>query len=188
MKISKMSGKMIQMVGISALVFMLGGAVFYRSLAAFPFALGVLIPAALNMLKIYMLDRTVNKVVDMDDPNTGKNYVRMQYLFRYLLTGLVLLAIGLIHTNTDPPLISIWGAVAGVFTMQISVIICRSKKYDEEDVSIDSKSGEDKTGEKDKSEIADIIEINSSETADDNENIESENNSGENNENGKNNY
>jgi len=142
-ELSKMSKRMIMMVGVSALVFMLAGAVFYRSPAALPFAFGVLIPAALNILKIAMLDRTVKKVIDMDDPNTGKNYVRLQYLLRYLLTGLVLLGIGLVHTRTDPPLISIWGAVAGIFTMQISVIICRSMKLDDADATVGSENGGD---------------------------------------------
>ena len=133
--LSKLSKKMIQMTGLAALVFMLAGAVFYRSLAAVPFALGVFFPAALNVFKIILLDRTVKKVIEMDDPNRGKNYVRMQYLLRYFLTGVLLLVIGLIHTRTDPPVISVWGAVAGIFTMQLSVIICRSMKYETDEVT-----------------------------------------------------
>ena len=184
MGLSKLSKKMIQMVGVAALIFMLAGAVFYRSLAALPFALGVSIPAALNMLKIYMLDCTVNKVIDMDDPNTGKNYVRLQYLFRYLLTGLVLLAIGLIHANTDPPVISIWGAVAGVFTMQISVIICRALKYDEGDINKKNEPAEEKTSASD----SNPTDETGGESTESTENKESESNSDLNSENDKNNY
>jgi len=189
MELSKLSKKMIQMVGAAALVFMLAGAVFYRSPAALPFALGVFIPSALNVLKIIMLDRTVKKVVNMDDPNTGKNYVRLQYLLRYLLTGLVLLAIGLIHTRTDPPVISIWGAVAGVFTMQISVIICRSMKYKDTDENTGS-SGDYTDGEpgSDIDDIAESVRSNDSGSRDNGENTGNQDNSTENTKNGNNNY
>jgi len=178
MELSKLSKKMIQMIGVAALVFMLGGAIFYRSIAAVPFALGVIFPAALNVLKVIMLDRTVKKVVDMDDPNTGKNYVRLQYLLRYLLTGLLLLAIGLIHTRTDPPVISIWGAVAGIFTMQISVIICRSMKYENNDEN--NGSIEDNKNE--------INEVNNTGESESEKNSGNEINDTENAENGNNNY
>jgi len=148
------------MVAVAAFVIIVIGALFYRSLAAVPFALGVLITSGLNVLKLRMLERTVLKVVDMDDRETGKNYVRIQYLLRYFLTAIVLVAIGLIHNYTTPPpiyssrdsfigvwaalfpngpeallgapLISLWGALAGIFTMQLSVILVRSMKLEKD--------------------------------------------------------
>jgi hypothetical protein len=112
---------------------MIGGAVFYRSLEALPFAFGAIVTSALNVVKILMLERTVKKTLDMEDQNTGKNYVRLQYLFRYFITAVVLVIIGLIHTRSPIHFISIWGALFGVFTMQIAVIITRHTKLEEED-------------------------------------------------------
>ena len=151
---------MARMVIIAALILILIGAVFYRSLAALPFALGVLVTSALNIFKIRMLEKTVQKVIHMDDPEAGKNVVRFQYLVRYFMTGIVLVAVGLIHNYTSPPpiyssregfigvwaalfpnapeallnapLINIWGALVGIFTLQISVILVRSLKLEKD--------------------------------------------------------
>ena len=151
---------MKRMVVVAALIIIIIGIVFYRSLAALPFALGVLATSGLNMFKVRMLERTVQKVVSMDDQEAGKNVVRLQYLLRYLLTGIVLVAIGLIQNYTTPPpfyssresyigvwaalfpngpeallnapLISIWGALAGIFTLQISIILVRTRKLEKD--------------------------------------------------------
>jgi len=126
MKLSPASGKMIMFIGITALVFMAGGAVFYRSLEAVAFSLGVILTSALNAGKVIMLERTVKKAIDMDDPKTGKNYVRTQFLLRYVLTAAILVVAGL------TPFISVWGALFGIFTLQISVIIVRAMKLDDD--------------------------------------------------------
>jgi len=151
---------MIKMVLISALIFIIVGAIVYRSLAIIPFALGVMVTSGLNILKLRMLERTVQKVINTEDREMGKNIVRLQYLLRYFLTGIVLVAVGLIHNFTSPPpfysdrdgyiavwatlfpnapaalleapFISIWGALAGIFTLQLSVIIVRSLKLEKD--------------------------------------------------------
>jgi len=116
---------MIMVIGIAALVMMIGGAIFYRSFEALPFALGVFLTSALNAGKLLMHERTVNKTIDMGDPKAGKNYVRLQFLIRYFLTAAVLVVAGL------TPFISVWGALFGIFTLQISVIIVRATKLDD---------------------------------------------------------
>jgi len=122
---------MITVIGISVLVLIAAGVAIYRSLEALYFALGVVLTSALNVLKVFMLERTVKKAVDMEEAVAGKNYVRLQYLLRYFLTGIVLLAAGLVSVYVKPPFINIWGAVAGVFTLQVAVIAVRSMKLDE---------------------------------------------------------
>jgi hypothetical protein len=123
--LSPPSKRMIMVICIAALVIMAGGAVFYRSLEALPFALGVFLTSALNVGKIFLLERTAKKAMDMDDPNTGKNFVRLQFLLRYFLTAAILLVAGL------TPFVSVWGALIGIFTLQIAVISIRHTKYDE---------------------------------------------------------
>ena len=156
----KTSKLMIRMVIVSAALIIAAGVIYYRSFAALPFALGVLVTSCLNIIKVRMLEQTVRKVVYMDDKEMGKNVVRLQYLFRYFITGIVLVAVGLIHTFTTPPpiysdreshlavwatlfpgapesflnapLISIWGALFGIFTLQLSVILVRSMKLEKD--------------------------------------------------------
>jgi len=85
----------------------------------------------LNVCKIVLLERTVKKALELDNQDFGRNYVRFQYLGRYFLTAIVLLGAGLIGYLT-PHVSIIPGAIAGVFTMQISVIIVRHMKHNDE--------------------------------------------------------
>jgi len=125
MKLSLATKRMIQGICIAAFVIIAGGAVFYRSFEAFPFALGVILTSALNVMKLLMLERNIKKTMDMSDPSRGKNYVRIQFLLRYFLTAAILVIAGL------TPFISIWGALFGIFTLQISVVVVRATKLDE---------------------------------------------------------
>jgi len=166
---------MIKMVAVAAVILIVKGTVYYRSLAAIPFTFGVLITSGLNIFKLRTLERTVQKVVTMDDQAAGKNIVRFQYLLRFLLTGVVLVIVGLIHTyTTEPPFysdrswfsiwgalfpnapealitapfISLWGALAGLFTLQISVIIVRTMKLEKDGTEfIKYEDDEDTAGE-----------------------------------------
>ena len=133
MNLSLLSKKMILFIGIAALFIIAGGAAIYRSLDALYFAFGVILTSSLNIFKVFLLERAVKKTTSLEIPDAGKNYIRIQYLLRYLLTGIVLLAAGLISTYVDPPFINVWGAAAGIFTMQISLIIVRSMKLNEVD-------------------------------------------------------
>jgi len=153
---------MIKMVWIAGLILIALGLIYYiiiaRALVIIPFTLGVAITTSLNVFKLRMLEKTVQKVVHMDDQNAGKNLVRIQQLLRFLLTGAVLLIVGLIDNITTvsefinpdrlhipiwatlfpnapetlliSPIISMWGALAGLFTLQISVILIRTFKLE----------------------------------------------------------
>ena len=165
MELSKPSKLLIRMIYVAALVIITAGIIYYRSFASVPFALGVIITSILNVIKVRMLERTVQRVTDMDvgEQETGKNVVRFQYLLRYLITGIVLVAVGFIQNyTTEPaphssrtiyiavwaalfpqgpesllnaPFISIWGALAGIFSLQLSVILVRSLKLEKDGVN-----------------------------------------------------
>ena len=132
MELAPTSKKIVVMVCVLAGIMMLAGVVIYRSIDAAYFAIGVILTSSLNVGKIFLLDRTVKKALEMTDPNYGKNYVRLQYLLRYFLTGAVLLGAGLVSMYVEPPFINLWGAVAGLFTYQIAVVIVRHSKLDDE--------------------------------------------------------
>ena len=121
------------MVGAAALVMIAASVAILRSPAAFPFALGVIVMSAVNILKIYLLERTVKATAGKGSIDEGKNYIRLQYLLRYFITGVVLLIIGVLYVIDRIPEAFAWGAVFGIFTMQISLMIVRHMKFEEED-------------------------------------------------------
>jgi len=132
MKLSKLTKAMMMMTGAAALVMIAAGAAVLRSPAAIPFALGVVVMSAVNVFKIYLLERTVNAATDIENIDAGKNYMRLQYLLRYFITGVVLLVFGLLYWQELIPEASAWGAVFGIFTMQISIMIVRHLKFDDD--------------------------------------------------------
>jgi len=132
------TAKIIRMIVIVTLAMIAGGVLYYSLMAdlyeALPFALGVIVTSSLNILKIIMLERSIQKTLGMDNPETGKNYIRLQYLFRYFITAVVLVIVGLLHVYIDSPrIISIWGALFGLFTMQIALIAVRHTKLIEDE-------------------------------------------------------
>ena len=114
MRVSALAKRMIITICISLPVLVAASAVYYRSFSFLPFALGALLGAATNVLKIILLDRAVEKLVDMEEEK-AKNYVRIQHFLRYILTGAVLVLAAVV------PFISIWGAAAGILTYQVAL-------------------------------------------------------------------
>ena len=110
---SKIRKRMILTICITSLVFLAAGALVYRSAAVFPFALGLFMMAGLNVAKVFMLERSVNVALDKE-AKSGGSYIRLQYIIRFLLTGLVLLVAAMVD------FIDLWGAFAGIFTFQIA--------------------------------------------------------------------
>jgi hypothetical protein len=117
MEYSFAAKRMVFVVGALSLLLMAGGALYFRSLGrALPFALGVLMSTALNLSRIYLLERTARKAAEIDASDAGKRYAQLQYLSRYMLTGAVLAAAALI------PFVDLWGAIGGVLALQVAVI------------------------------------------------------------------
>jgi len=136
MGLSGTTKKMTLGVGLAAMAMIIGGVLVCllidtrTILEALFFAIGTVLTSALNVWKIVLLERSIKKTLEMEDPDTGKNYIRFQYLLRYFLTGAVLLAIGLFGYFT-PHTSIIFCAVFGLFTMQISIMIVRHMNLDE---------------------------------------------------------
>ena len=129
MNLSNISKRLIFVICISAAVIIAVGAVYYRSALALPFALGVFLAAGLNCLKIVMIERVAIKITQMGEGVQG--YVGMQYLFRLLLTGVVLFVC---HIS---PFINLWGAVIGIFTLQVATLSLRF--FDVSDEAVDNR-------------------------------------------------
>ena len=118
MKLSAISKKVMKTLCALLLLLVAASAAYYRSFAFLPFAFGVLLGAAVNVLKVILLDHTVSKIVDMG-AKSAENYVRFQHFLRFLLTGLMLLLSALL------PFINIWGTAAGLCTMQVALFFVR---------------------------------------------------------------
>ncbi|MCL1819836.1 MAG: ATP synthase subunit I [Oscillospiraceae bacterium] len=122
MNLSKPARNMMITIGIAVAVITAAAAAYYflisDILQIFPFILGLALTAGLNIIKVYMIDKAVVKSLDKEGKSAA-NYIRLQYLIRYLLTGAVLIAAALI------PFINLWGAIAGVFTMPIAAYSLR---------------------------------------------------------------
>jgi len=116
MKLSKNAKRMLLLISAASLLFivigMVAGAICHIPDLMFPFALGVAMIGAVNCLKIVMLERAVLKAIDMSEG--AKGYIGGQYLLRFLLTGVVLV----VAATQD--FVSLWGAVAGIFTLPIA--------------------------------------------------------------------
>ncbi|MCL2573262.1 MAG: ATP synthase subunit I [Defluviitaleaceae bacterium] len=86
------------------------------------FAIGVVIGAAMSVLKTFMLDRAVSRLLQAgpDDVKSAKNFVQLGYMSRYLLTGAVLVGAFL--------LLDLWGLVGtfvGTLAMTLAAVSAR---------------------------------------------------------------
>jgi len=116
MKINDIAKKMIFVLCVLLLIVIAASVVYYRSFEFFPFALGASLVVALNIIKVIMLDRAVDKALTMTEGKDASNYIRLQYFLRFILTGAVL-----VFAAVSPDdYVSLWGAVAGIFTMPIA--------------------------------------------------------------------
>jgi len=116
MKLSDAARRMMLVLCISLPVVVAGAAVYYyyRPFSFMPFIFGVVWGNTLNSVKVFMIDRAIKRIVNMDTEMAG-NYVRFQYFLRFLLTGLVLASAALI------PFINLWGTVIGVLVYPVAV-------------------------------------------------------------------
>ena len=89
-------------------------AMYYRSRAFLPFMFGALSGGAVSVLKVFLLERAVDKALTMEKHRAG-TYVSWQHLLRLSITAAALLIGALV------PGISLWGVAAGILAYQISL-------------------------------------------------------------------
>jgi predicted PurR-regulated permease PerM len=118
MKLSEIAKKMVYAILVISLVCIIASIIYYRSLGFLPFLFGVLLGSVCSILKVFLLDRTVDKALAMDR-NEAKNYTSLHHLLRLLISAVVLI-IGVLV-----PQISLWGVVAGIFAFQLAAYSVR---------------------------------------------------------------
>ena len=115
MKVSTVVKKMVIIMLVAAAVFIFIAVLisfFHPIIEPLPFSIGVLLSTLLNIVKVVWLEQAVEKAADMEDEKAAGNYIRAQYLLRFVLTAVVLVAAALISQGHNV----VWGAVVGLFT------------------------------------------------------------------------
>lgn len=114
MDLSNTVKKMIIVMAVTGVVFAVAGVIVSLNLTnlitPIPFVIGVALGTIFNGIKVVWLEHTVNKIVNMDDPKAGANYLRMQNLLRFWATA------GILLIGAYVPFVDLFGAIFGVLT------------------------------------------------------------------------
>ena len=86
-----------------------------------PYILGLLIGTMLAIAKLILMEKAINKSLNMP-PKTAEKYIYAQYMLRYLFTGLILF---FVIRNSS---ISTIGFLVGLCSLQISAYMTGFKK------------------------------------------------------------
>ena len=109
---------MVYVLGALSLAIIVGGAIFSPSSEVLPFILGVLLTMGVNLLRVKMLDHSVNTALGLE-VGSAANYLQLQYLLRFVLTGAVLILAAL------SPYVNLWGAALGILTWPLATYALR---------------------------------------------------------------
>jgi len=96
---------------------------------AIPFAVGVSFAMFLNISKVLLMKRMVNNALTRDE-NDAKMYMKGQYFLRLVLTAIILIIVGTLHSNdidagVNPQYVNFMGTFYGIFTFPVSVYSMR---------------------------------------------------------------
>lgn len=119
MELSDLAKRMVRTILLIALFGVLGSIIYYRSLDALPFVFGVVLGSAVSIIKVYLLDRAVNKALTMSEKQAG-SYVGLQHILRLFLSGAVLVLGAVV------PWISLWGVATGILAFQLATYNLKS--------------------------------------------------------------
>ena len=117
MKLTDTAKRMMLVFCISLPILIICGILYYlynRSFTLLHFIYGAFLGTVTNIIRTIMLDRTVQRILTFG-PEKASNYVRIQYLLRFLITGLALILAALV------PFINLWATVIGILVYQIAI-------------------------------------------------------------------
>lgn len=121
MNLSDLAKRMIFSILIITIICLLGSIIYYRSLNSLPFVIGLFLGSLVSIVKVILLEYTVNKALSLEKKRAGI-FVSINQLLRLMLSGLVLVIGALV------PQISLWGVVAGIFSFQIATYTIKFSK------------------------------------------------------------
>ena len=109
------AAKMIQVILALSVFIAVGGALFFRSVEAVPFAAGVALAAAVNVVKVILLKKSVESSL-AKDPVSAKFHLQYTYFLRLILTAAVLVVAALVPQN----IVNLFGTIFGIFTLNFA--------------------------------------------------------------------
>lgn len=105
---------LLRNVAIILLVALVFGLFIVENKMAYTF--GIIIGGAATVVKVFMMENTMEKAV-LKQPHEATNYVRAQFMLRYIITFLVL------FIGVYTPYISLIGLGIGVFSLKPAAYI-----------------------------------------------------------------
>ena len=118
---TKTASVMCKTIAILFLILLIIGLAVILLLCPFelplPYGAGLFLGCALSVLKVILLEKTLNKSADMESKH-AQVYASLQVLARYTLTAAVLLG-----AVFFPKIIGVFGVIFGILTLQISAYI-----------------------------------------------------------------
>ena len=131
MKLSSFSKKMIISLIVAGILITIGGAVYFlfatrvngefyyaqtlRRTAGF--GLGVAVGIIANIMKLYMLERSVHKIRNSENAGHAKTTAQLQHLLRFGLTAACLAFAALV------PFVDFFGAIFGVLSAPVILYV-----------------------------------------------------------------
>ena len=122
LSVNTVAKKQIVLIICIAIIIMGFGGIFYRSLGAFPFALGVIITSSFAVVKVKWLEANINLMEFIEGEVAQLNYIRIHGLLRLLATGAVL--VGVVYFDRYILSGTLLGAGLGLLTEPFSKYGC----------------------------------------------------------------
>lgn len=114
LKISDVNKTLIKSIVILAFIgFGIGAFITHNILL---YGIGVVIGTLTSILKVILLERSLNRAVDMQ-PQDAENYTRLQYSSRFFFTVAVLVISAIV------PFIDLYGVIVGLVLIQPAVYL-----------------------------------------------------------------
>ncbi|XJS11294.1 ATP synthase subunit I [Aerococcaceae bacterium WGS1372] len=114
MNYSEEAKGMIQTILIVGAIGILLSFIYYRSLEFLPFLWGVILGTLVSVVKVIMLDKSVDKALTMSSKRAS-SYVALQQLLRLAISAIAL------YLGATMDGISLWGVVLGILSFQAAI-------------------------------------------------------------------
>lgn len=122
LRLSRTASVMCAVTGALFLLLLALGLLVIHFVHAFerplPYTVGLLTGCLLSAVKVVLLEKVLERSLDLQEEKPAKNYAHLQSLLRYLLTIVVLLSV-----VAFPRVFGLWGMIVGVLSLQASAYI-----------------------------------------------------------------
>lgn len=124
MKVAQLPKRIIITMLVIGLICTIASIIYYRSVDFLPFLFGIILGLSVSIAKVFLLIRTIDKVVTMEQKQAAQ-YASLQHLFRLFISGAALM-IGAIFSHTN-----LWGVIAGILSFQVAIYVNKGNLKDD---------------------------------------------------------